>query len=425
MLEKISDWTYKPFLAYPNVTERLVYLLIFLFPIAGMSVRSWISSIFNFLFLIALFTLRKPREPLLKQEKILLWICAAYFSMFIISSLGNGWGDAQTRGLGTEFRFLFVIPLYLLIRRYPDCTQWLLRGSILGGFFLFAQAYSDVMIDGRPTAWGAYSKNIIGPFAVLAAFWCLHYFWQNKSQHHRVFSVFILLSVLAALVTAGLSGSRGAYVGFLVTGVFCIMFFFRPRWMFASLGVLLLIGLLFYHNFSIVQRGVDVAFDETQKYFQAVDHIKDSSSTSSSGVRLEMLRTGFLFVADNPIIGIGPGNYPKEARKYIEQGRAHAAIKEYQYPHNTFVEVASSKGLLGLATVLLLFYYPAFIFIKGYKACKRTAVIGLIHIVAISAFSLTDHSVVLMNNYTSILLLGLVIFFSSHIRACRKHLEHG
>jgi len=425
MLGKIADWSYKPFIAYPTVTERLVYLLIFLFPIAGMSVRHWISNIFNALVLIGLFSLRKQREPLLEQEKIFLWICAAFFSMFIISAVGNGWGEIQTRSLGTETRFLLVIPLYLLVRRYPDCAQWLLRGSILGGLTLFAQAYIDVMVDGRPTAWGIYSKNIIGPFAVLTAFWCLYYFWLNKSRIHWSTSILILSSVLAALAAAGLSGSRGGYVGFLVTGVFCILFFSRPRWMFASLVGISITGFLFYQNMDIVKSGVDVAITETQQYLKAENHVIDPSSTTSTGVRLEMIRTSILFVAESPIIGIGPGNYPDEARKFIEQGKAHAIIEGYQYPHNVFIEVMSSKGLLGLITVLLLFYYPAYIFIKGYKKCKPTAVIGLIHIVAISAFSLTDHSVVLMNNYTAILLLGMVIFFSSHIHACKKHLEHG
>lgn len=425
MLGKLADWIYKPFLAYPDKTERLVYLLIFLFPIAGMSVRHWISNIFNALFLIGLLSLRKPREPLLRQEKVFLWICVAYFSMFIIAALGNGWGVPQTRGLGTETRFLFVIPLYLLVRRYPDCTQWLLRGSILGGFVLFGQAYLDVMVDGRATAWGIYSKNIIGPFAVLTAFWGLYYFWQSKPRLPWSISIFFLASVFAALTAAGLSGSRGGYVGFLVTGVFCIMFFTRPRWMFTSLIAVCLTGYVFYHNMAIVKQGVDIAVTDAQQYFQAKDHAKDASSTSSTGLRLEMLRTGLLLVRDNPVIGIGPGNYQKNIAVYIKDGKASPGIGEHGYPHNAFLEAATSKGLLGLVSLLLLFYYPVYVFIKGYKVCKPTAVIGLIHIVAISAFSLTDHSVVLMNNYTAILLLGMAIFFSAHIRACKQYLTHG
>ncbi len=413
----------KLFAAYPDKMERFVYLLIFLFPIAGMSVRSWISSIFVFLVLLGLFMLHKERDTLLNAEKIFLWVCAAYFTVFLVSSLANGWGAPQTRYLGTELRFLFIIPVYLLVRRYPDCSVWLLRGAIVGGFVLFAQAYYDVFVMNHGTALGVYSKNIIGPLAVLIAFWGLYYLWHNYHLLKRWSVLFILLSVLAALVTAGLSGSRGGYVGFMVTALACVLFFSKPRWMLASLAAISLVAILFYQNSDIVKNRVDTATTEAQQYFQAEDHVVDSSSRTSTGVRLEMFRTGFLIIRDNPIVGIGPGNYNESMQTYIKQGKASPEIAAYSHPHNTFMEVASAKGLLGLITVLLLFYYPAYIFIKGYKQCKPTAILGLIHIVAISTFSLTDHSVVLMNNYVSVLLLGMVVFLSAHMRACKQHLS--
>lgn len=426
MWNKIAALTYRPFFAYPDKTERLVYLLIFLFPIAGMSVRHWLSNIFIALILISLVMLRKAREPLLKEEKVFLWIIAAFFSMFIISALANGWGELQTRNLGTQIRFLFAIPLYLLVRRYPDCTLWLLSGSVLGGLFLFGQAYIDVMIDGRATAWGIYSKNIIGPFAVLIAFWSMYYVWLKRGQYHWGVLLFIVCAVLAAFAAAGLSGSRGAYVGFLVTGLFSIMFFTRPRWMFAAIVAIGITGSIFYQNMDIVKQGIDTAVSEVQQYVQAQNPATDSSATTSTGIRLEMMRASLLFIQDNPVLGFGTGNYKAYAEVYVNTGKVNAAIIDgHGYPHNVFLEQATSKGLLGLATLLLLFYYPVYIFIKGYKVCKPTAVIGLIHIVAISAFSMFDHSVVIMNNYVAILLMGMVIFFSAHIRACKQHLTRG
>jgi len=422
-MDKIINWINKPFAAYPDITERIVYLLIFLFPIAGMSVRHWITNIFNLLVLIALFTLRKPREPLLKEEKYFLWICVAYFSMFIISSVANGWGEIQTRYLGTELRFLFVIPLYILVRRYSDCSIWLLRGAIVGGFFLFGQAYYDIHITGTSLALGVYSKNIIGPFAVIISFWSLYFIWKNFKVLNKPILILTLLSVSLALTTAGMSGSRGAYVGFIITGLACVMFFSKPRWMFASLAAISLIAFLFYQNSGIVKDGIDTAIIEAQQYFQAKNHTIDDSSHTSTGVRLEMIRTGLLIVHDNPIFGIGPGNYNTSTKRYIKDGEASAAIGQYSNPHNTFLEVATAKGLFGLLTLLLLIYYPTFIFIKDYKICKTTAVLGLIHIITLSAFSLTDHSVVLMNNYTSILLIGMAIFLSSHLRQCKQHLN--
>ena len=414
MMKVISD----PFTKYDSKLEPVVYLLIFLFPIAGMSVNHWITSIFNIIVLLGLFTLKSKNEVLIKEEKTFLWICVAYFSMFLIASLVNGWTDVQTRYMGTELRFLLVIPLYLLVRRYPDCVHWFLIGCIPAGFFLFGQAYYDVYVLGRTTAWGVYSKNIIGPFSVLVAFYIVFYFWSNRKAYRWQVLLAIIVSVVAALVAVGLSGSRGAYVGFIITALGCVMFFSKPRWMFASLAVISLVVVMFYQNSEIVKKGVDFAFDETYTYFQAKDHVHDASSNTSTGTRFEMMRVGMMIIRDNPVFGIGPGNYKVTADKYVDEGKVHAVIAGHGYPHNAFFEVATAKGFLGLMALLLLLYYPFYIFVRDYKICKTTSILGLIHIIALSVFSLTDHSVVVMNNYTSILLLGLVLFFSSHIRTC-------
>ena len=416
-MEKILNLVYKPFVTYPDKTERLVYLLIFLFPIAGMSLRHWISNIFVLLVLIALATLRKPRTDLLKQEKIFLWICAAYFSAFIISSFANGWGQEQTYYLGSELRFLLVIPLYLLLRRYPDCSQWLIRGAVIGGFVLFAQAFYDVYILNFNTARGVYSKNIIGPLAVLIFFWLIYYIWSNFKSINKTTLIVVTLSLLAALATAGLSGSRGAYTAFFLTGTACILFFSRPRWMFLIIAIASLSTFVLYQNLNIVKTGIDTAIEEIPSYLSANDHTKDVSSTTSTGIRLEMFRTGTLIIKSNPIIGIGPGNYNSTIKIYTKEELAHPALADFKYPHNVFLEVITAKGIIGLLTILLIFYYPAYIYIKDYKSSKKTAVIGLIQVIAITGFSLTDHSVVIMNNYTSIFLLTLAIFLSSHIRA--------
>ena len=422
-MEKIINWVNKPFVAYPDITERLVYLLIFLFPIAGMSVRHWITNIFNLLVIIALFTLRKPREPLLTQEKYFLWICAAYFSMFIISSLANGWEKTQTYYLGTELRFLLVIPLYLLLRRYPDCSKWFLHGAVIGGFFLIGQAYYDLYIIGNQFVLGVYSKNLTGPFAVLIGFWGGYLIWLNHKLIKWQTITFILLSVLAAWTTAVVSGSRGGYVGFIITAVICIGFFTKPKWIIPSLASICLVIFLGYQNSSMMKRSVGLAFTQVQEYFQAKDHINDLSSDTSTGVRLEMIRTSIFVIRENPFAGFGPGNYNSSMQKYINEGKASPFLNQYNHPHNAFLEAITAKGVFGLITLLLLFYYPAYIFFKNYKICRSTAILGIIHIAAISAFSLTDHSVILMNNYTSIFLLGLTIFLSSHIRCCKHHLE--
>jgi len=416
-MTSINNWLQKLYVAYPDKTERIVYLLIFLFPIAGMSVRHWITNIFNLLVLIGLFTLRKPHTtPIHKEEKIFLWICATYFTTFLISAFTNDWGQAQTYYLGTELRFLLVIPLYLLVRRYPDCSIWFLRGAVVSGFILLGQAYFDVYIMGYSTARGIYSKNLMGPFAVLVTFWCIYYFWDNLKKFKLPSLFLIIFAIVAALFTVTLSGSRGSYVGLVVTAFFSIMFFSKPRWMAASVLITMMAVFLFYQNLNIIKKGVDKAIVEVQQYINAEDHVNSVSSRSSAGIRLEMIRTGFLIIKDNPLTGIGPGNYNQAIKKYINEKKVYGAVGFHTNPHNTFIEVATAKGIIGLLTVLLLFYYPVYIYIRDYKTYKSTAILGLIHIIAISTFSLTDHSIIVKNNYSSILLLGIAIFLSAHIQ---------
>lgn len=419
-MENINNWLNKLVLTYPDKTERIVYLLIFLFPIAGMSVKHWISNIFNLLVLIALFTVRKPREPLLQQEKIFLWICAAYFAMFMVSSIFNGWEQAQTYYLGTELRFLMAIPLYILVRRYSDCNIWLLRGAIVGGFFLIGQAYYDLHILGNSLALGVYSKNLTGPVAVLIGYWGIYYLWRNFKAFKYSTRIFIFLSVIASFTTAALAGSRGGYVGFIFTGLACILFFSKPRWLIANILALSVIILLLYQNSNVVSENINAATEEFQQYFQAEDQATNSISRTSTGIRLSMVKSGAILIQDNFLIGVGPGNYNKSIQAYIDKEQANPILSRYSNPHSSFLEVIIAKGILGLSTLLLLLYYPFYLFIKDYKKNKPTTVIGMIHIIGFSAFAITDHSVVVMNNYTSILLLGIIIFLSSHIMATKK-----
>ncbi len=420
MLTILANYTYRPFLNYPDKLERFVYLLLFLFPIAGMSVRHWISSLFVLLVITGLFALGRKRAPLIQEEKIFIWICVGYVAVFFISSLVNGWGDPQYRYMGTEMRFLAVIPIFLLVRNFSDCTLWLLRGAILGGFVLFGQAMYDYFILKLGFANGIYSKNIIGPLSVITAFWCLYYSWINRSKANIYFHMMIIVSVVCALIAAGMSGSRGGYVGFLVTALFSVSFFSRPRWMLVGIAVTSFVALLLYYNIGNVNHGVNKAYSEVVNYYNAEDHVTDASSKTSVGVRLEMWRTSFMMFKDNIIAGVGPENFQASTKKYVDQNLVHREVQRFESPHNAFFEALTAKGIIGLIILLLLLYYPAYIYIRDYKTYKQTAVIGLIHIVLISSFSLTDHSVIVKNNYVSILLLGMAVFLSAHLRSIRN-----
>ena len=395
----------------------LTYALLFLFPIAGMLIKGWLTSIYNFLFLLGLFYLRKRTHPVSEQERAFLIICAVYFGVFILSSLVNGWGKPQTHYLGTELRFLLVIPIYLLVRAHPASWRWLLLGGLLAILFIFVQSCYEVYWQGRATSWGAYSKNIIGPFAALLGFWVLH-LWRERASVYL--KAAISIGFVLALFATALSGSRGAYIGFVAMFVGWLLLHLRRRWMFAVAILVLGLILIVYQKSIIVHDGVNRAITSFEVYMHDPDIAHSKIPMGSTEVHLEMWRAGKYFFPDHPILGVGPGNYQATAKKYAQSGKVNPAISLHGHPHNSFLEALYSKGLIGLISLLLLLYYPFYIMLKTRAQSPTSAELGMLHIIGLSAFSLFDASPILMNNYTSILLLGIAVFFSHHLNQLRE-----
>lgn len=396
--------------------ERLTYLLLFLFPILGMLVRGWLTSIYNFLFLLGLYYLAKRKTELSKEERYFLIICAVYVGVFVLSSLVNGWGKMQTRYLGTEIRFLLVIPIYLLVREYAESWKWLLLGGLCAAAVVLLQSMYEIRLEHASVAEGAYSKIIFGPFSALMAVWVV-FLWRNNAS--LVYKIIIITGFCLAIIAAMLSGSRGSYFGILVMLIAGLLIFIRTK---AILGIglfMAIVPMLAYYQSHIVHEGVNKAVVQFEEYFSNREVVLSNGGDSSVGIRLEMWRAAKYFVPEHPILGFGPGNYKYAAQKYVDEGKVHSKIAQHGHPHNAYLEALYSKGLLGLISLLLLLYYPMYFMLKTMRFSRTSAGLGVLHIAGISAFSMVDASPILMNNYTSILLLGMAVFFSRHLQQLR------
>ncbi|MFQ5756463.1 MAG: hypothetical protein ACE5H7_10275, partial [Acidiferrobacterales bacterium] len=164
---------------------KIIYAMLFMLPVAGISVRHWLSGSFLVLTLLSLPQLFRKRRGLTKEERVFLTICAAFFAVFVISALVNGWTDLQTRFLGREIRFLLIIPIYLMLRRYPEAGRWLLLGTVMGAFVILTHSLIDVLVLKKPFAEGAYSQLLLGPFAALLALWLLSAWRLEDNKYFR------------------------------------------------------------------------------------------------------------------------------------------------------------------------------------------------------------------------------------------------
>jgi O-antigen ligase len=402
------------------LVDRLAKYTLFLFPIFVVSIRHWASGFFGLLVLLGLVNLFRSREnirPLLREEKTLIVILIAYFGIFLISSVVNGWGKAGTYGLGTEIRYVLIIPVYLMLRNISGAERYLLAGSILAAVVGGVQGLLDVFIFDRPLAWGFYGHLFIGP-ATLLMVGLLIPAIRILKINKRYWPVLAAL-VLLGLTTVALSTARSAYLGFIVLGFVSVIYYFRGRTTLVVIAVLAGLVLSTYMISDKVQYRIHKGVSEVTAYFDTLEKYPDEPekyAMGSLGTRLEMWRSTQYFFDEAPWFGIGRFNYQEKAQEYVDQGLANQAIADHSHPHNVFIGMLITKGLFGLILLLLLLYYPLYVFIGTRKISPDSAFAGIVLITCISVFSLTTTDTFIKGNFVAINLIYLSVFFSWHLR---------
>lgn len=397
--------------------EYAVYGLLFLLPVGGVSVRHWISSIFTLLALLALPDLVRARARVTIAERALLVIVAAFFGVFLLTSFANGWSHVQTSHLGTEIRFLFFIPIYFMVRRYPAAGVWLLRGGLVGGLVLFGQALYDLYVLRLAQAQGIYSPNLLGPYAALLSVFALTLRRIDRSRPWMRYAV--SASVLFALAAMLLSGSRGAYVGFI--GMVAVWGALRLRGWRQVLPVLVALGVIAvgYQASDAVRYRIDKAGMDFISELDGNGPERNGPRLDSVPARLEMWRAAAMIFRDNAVFGVGRGNYAGAARKYVEQGQVHPDVTQHSHPHNAYLEMMVSKGSLGLLAFLALLLYPLAVFARTHRRARETALLGMTLITGFALFSLTDASPFIKGNFISLFLIYLAAVFAWHTERLR------
>jgi O-antigen ligase len=395
--------------------ERFIYGLVFLYPIAGVGVRHWYSGIFSILVLISLWDLIKSgiQTPLFREEKIWLWLCAAFFLTFLLSGVANGWTERQSHYLGTDLRYLAVVPLYLMLRLYPKALHYLLAGLMLAAVFIAAQAYHDIVMLKEARAEGEYSPNLIGPVAALIAVWLLAS-WRHWPRLHWL----IPLLVVMALWALAMSGSRGGYLGAIIMGVVWGLLYVHGWRKVVPIIFILVMPIVLYYASDHISKRVDQAVTQVDTYFERME--KGEHYVTGTAVRFEMWRVAWMAFKDNPVLGVGRGNYTEAVKQYIGVDGVPKTVAQHGHAHNAYIDTLMSRGLVGFAVFMGMLFYPLSIFLRTRQASPMTALLGILHITGFAVFSITDASTFIKGNFITLFLLCMTIFLSSHLAQVYK-----
>jgi O-antigen ligase len=214
-------------------------------------------------------------------------------------------------------------------------------------YLVGAVVYTGVVITrfdlGSGDAWRLghlyyYDANDFATLTVTAMPLALHFLITRRGIAR------LLAAAGLVLLTLGFvrSGSRGGFIALAVVAIFVVFRFSTVplRWrLFATALVAVVL--------------ISTASEQYWAQMSTITSDADYNHTEENG-RLQIWRRGIGYMADNPVLGLGPGNFE------IAEGTLSALAARQQFgigvrwnaPHNSYVQIGAELGFPGLALYL-------------------------------------------------------------------------
>ncbi len=256
-----------------------------------------------------------------------------YLSTVIFATIAGG---AEIRSLTRLLSIVFFLPLVLTAVRTKENLVVALKASALILILVFPYAYRQVLRFGGRLGVGLYEPNYLALALILVLPLAFSFARQETVGWKRMF--WMGGTGLLFLETI-LTSSRGAYLGLMVILLLIAMRLMKRRMLaLGGMACLLLIPVF------VVPTSVG------HRLRSSVDpEVHDVGVSASDRTRLAVLRAGVRMMLDNPLTGVGLGNFKANLARYTD-------VPVHKIAHNTYLQLAAELGLPALAAFLWLVY---------------------------------------------------------------------
>ena len=273
-----------------------------------------------------------PKTLLISLVLILLGLL---LSLFFNNSYMTGFGILKS---------WFVIPLLFSYALYSVLQKENFLEKIYASLYFSAALVGFIAIvykllgivtyDNRLQAFYS-SPNYLAMFLAPGVFFGIYFLIKYALQKKTWWFWFHLFSLICLLAALFLTYSYGAwlavFMSILITAIFTL---YNKKTVFAAIVFAIIFSTLIFQT-------------NTEKFSGIF------SERSSWVSRLTIWKSSLLMLKENPLLGIGPGNFQS---KYLEFQKYFPPYLEWAVPepHNIFLAFWLQSGLLGLIGFLLL-----------------------------------------------------------------------
>ncbi len=342
----------------------------------GMGISAILMLLVSIVGLIA--TRGQDYPPLQAWEKY--WLSALFFFVGLIYiDILRDFGDISD--IDSQSRLILAIPVYLYVRRVGVNLDIVLIGAAIGGIFSGVIAWYEYYYLSYSMAEGVAGNHIyFGEIALLLS--TLSVFGLMAVKGYP-----IKLLLVAGFIFGGyamlISGSRG---GWITLPTILILFMSYNIWNIALwkrlLGSIMMVVILFsaYHSPELlVKQRVDISIDEVVNYYS-------DNKMSSIGHRLEMWRASYLSAKDHNFLGAGENSFKSEMKRLTQEGKVHKSLQYFVDPHSQYFNTLLDQGIIGLASLLLIFFIPLKVLFNNIKNKNQSHVSAMFSSIILLSF---------------------------------------
>jgi O-antigen ligase len=340
----------------------------------------------------------------------------ASLMFYFIHVMGMFWTEDLDWGFSTLHKmwyFLLLWPvLFTIVNK--DYTKYYIYAFLLAmalseivSYLIWFEAippFKNALTSSNPTPFMSHIS--FNPFLAFTIYVVIHEVLFNKKLNKLMLGLYSFFSV-ALIFNMFITGGRAGQVVFFVMIIILILQYFQKQKLKAIIATIILLPAIFitaYHTSPIFNQRANLAFQELVKYDKNRVAI-NQSVVSSVGARILFANNSWAVIKENSLLGVGTGDFPTEyLRINVINSPTSPSVTN---PHNMYLLVLVQSGIVGLLSMLSIFYYQIKLSFKESNRffCDLGFALPLLFLVIMLSDSY------LLGHYTSL----LFVFFSSFL----------
>jgi len=345
-----------------NNYTQVVNILIFIFPVVIISLQVAGDIVLFILAMIGIFIAisQKLLPFTIKEIKVYSYLTIGYFTAVCLSVFFSGQAAELAHYIPRDSYYLFAPFIALALYKAEINVNYLLTGIkvslLILGVIVFNELLSQVE---RPS--GVINATVFGNLAV-SLFFVVLVFLQHESFKYKVLS---LLSLMSGLFIIVVSGTRGAWVSFLLLLGVYLYFVFKQRVKLRTsskvITVLIIASVIYTGSISqLIHDRANYAYTQISSWVQGDKH------PTSVGLRLEIYSKAINNIENVPFFGHG---YRTSNVILFQNDSSHIGkiLVGYNHLHNAYLTNYYNGGVPLLGALLFLLFAPLRIFIKAHR----------------------------------------------------------